>query len=52
MGVVRDTPVLEGKSAIYRGRVIKVLAASLAVFGVMLFVAIWRISFAIAQNPD
>lgn len=49
-GVVRDTPILEGQSAIYRGRIIKVLAASLAVFGVILFVALWRISSTIGQN--
>jgi hypothetical protein len=49
--VVRDTPILEGKPAIYRGRVIKVLAALLAVFGVILFVALWRISSVIGQIP-
>lgn len=48
--VVRDTPILEGKSAIYRGRVIRILAAALAVFGVILFVALWRISSSIGQN--
>jgi hypothetical protein len=49
--VVRDTPILEGQSAIDRGRIIKVLAASLAVLGVILFVALWRISSAIGRNP-
>jgi hypothetical protein len=48
--VVRDTPILEGKAAQYRGRAIKFLAVSLAVFGAILVVALWRISSTIGQN--
>jgi hypothetical protein len=50
--VIRHTPILEGKAALSRGRVIKLLAASLAVFGVILFLALWRIASTIGPNAD
>jgi hypothetical protein len=39
--VIRDTPILEGQTALMRGRVLKTLAVFLAVAGVTLFFVFW-----------
>jgi hypothetical protein len=41
--VIRDTPVLEGREARARGRVLKVLAACLGFSGVVFCLLFWRL---------
>lgn len=41
---IRDTPVITGEAAVYRGRLLKVLAVSCIIAGVMLGLLLWCLS--------
>jgi hypothetical protein len=45
--VIRDTPIIDGKAAISRGRGLKVVALFLGVFAVLLCLLMWRLAWMI-----
>jgi hypothetical protein len=48
--VVRDTPVLHGRAAVWRGRTLRVLAACLGAAWALLWLLSWRLASMLGQR--